>query len=251
MKTTATEVVIALQFSEPLPDLNALQIVALARGFEELPHYSEMPVAGPMPYSLGQLDGSEPIAGFVPSFNRVAIASRDRDRSLTFQGDRLTLSWVRTGDLSEEANYPGFDQLVAELMPLAQRFKALVADLLAVSLDFRVAELTYVNIIPTRTASDEPIRLSALFSFLARVPGSPGINGYFHAWNEKLGVADGVLRIQVNGPAVYAPGKPGASFTLAGAFLIADPANLDNELLAVRQRIGESYARVLVAEEDR
>ncbi|NYD91453.1 TIGR04255 family protein [Sphingomonas melonis] len=245
MKTTATEVVIALQFADPLPHLNAIQIASITDGFAEFPRFAELPVSGPMPYSLEQLDGTEPINGFVASFPRIALGSEDGDRTLTFQADRLTYSWVRTAELLDEDDYPGFDELVKELQPVIERFATLVQETANVTVSYKVAELTYVNVIPTRTPDNEPIRLSTLFAFLAPVPNSPGVNGYFHAWNEKLGVAEGVLRLQVNGPVLYAPEKPGASFTLAGTFLISDAQQLPQELLAVRQRIGETYGRVL------
>lgn len=245
MKTTATEVVIALQFREALSHLNALQIAALVEGFKQFPNFSELPPAGPMPYTLGQLDGTEAVANFDPSFPRIVLTSDDREYVLSFQGDRLTYSWVRLAEVGAEANYPGFETLAANLIPIAEQFRALTGSLFGVDIVFSVAEVTYVNVIPTRKTDGGRILLSQIYSFLAQVEGAPGINGYFYGWNEQLSVAEGVLRLQVNGPVIYAPEKPGSSFTLAAAFLLADDNGLYDQLLAVRRRIGETYSRVL------
>jgi uncharacterized protein (TIGR04255 family) len=248
VNATATEVVIALQFGAPLAGLNALQIADLVGRFPEFPRFTELPLSGPMPYSLGQLQGSEPVDGFVANFPRIGLGSNSGDRTLSFQADRLTYSWVRTSEIGQEDDYPGFDELLKEFEPLVARF---VNQLLAMGLEnltFKVAEITYVNVIPTRTKDNDIIKLSSLFAFMRPALGWPPINGYWYSWNERLGVADGVLQVQVNGPVVYAPEKPAASFSLTGAFLITDHHNLNSELLAVRERMGETYRRVLSLE---
>lgn len=243
-----TEAMITVQFGEALLQLNALHIADIYQSFSAaFPMYDQVQPAGPMPYKLTHLDGSEPLEYEQSTFPRLRFQSIANGRVLMLQADRFSYGWQRNAFLDTPEEYPGFDLMLREFVANWELLQRWVAERFAIYLQPAVAEVAYINMIRTISADGERRRLSDIYSFLnpepvSLIPPVP-INGYSYSWNEKLIVSDGILALTATGPAVLADGMPSTMFSLAATFKLATPSSFTGELLAVRARIRETFAR--------
>lgn len=244
----ASEVIITIQFKTPVRTLNALEIARLYEAFSPpYEQFDQVAPAGPMPFKLTHLDGSEPIE-YAPSMARLRFATAARNRVIMFQPDRFSFGWQRTVGLDQQDDYPGFDALLDEGMAEWTKLRSWFANTLDVSLEPNVAEIVYVNAFVTRTPEGEKIRLSQIYNFLNPTPPPVSVNGYAHSWNQRLDGMEGVLIASAEGPVITPAGIPATLLTLAGTFLLSSEDSIEADLLKVRGIIGETFKRVINAE---
>ena len=241
-----TQVIITVQFATALRALNALEISEIYQAFaSDFPVYEQIAAAGPMPYKLTQLDGTEPVDYEMPNIPRLSLSAPDRGRLIMIQHDRFSCGWQRTVPLGDEDGYPGFAEILSLFASSYERFLATVEEITEVRPKAKVAEIAYVNAFLTRTPDGDKVRLSDLYTFIRAAEVPVSINGYQYTWNERLRVADGVLVVTVSGPVKLTDGVPASSFALTSTYLIKDEDRIEEEMLAVRARSGETFRRVV------
>ncbi|RYG55713.1 MAG: hypothetical protein EON56_05250 [Alphaproteobacteria bacterium] len=241
----ASEVAITIQFYTPSLALNAIELADLYSQFSAtFTEYDEVAPAGPMVFSVAQVEGSEPLAP-QPSPFRARLRAPETYRSIMIQSDRMTYSWLRSSQLDEPDNYPGFDVLLDEFRSHWQTLSDWVQSRSGLSIEPRVGEIVYVNGFLFKNEQDEAIRLSSVYSFLDPLY-PPRLTGSFqYSWIEPLLDNNGLLNVTVAGPAVAVTGIPVSVLTLSGTFLISESASVWTDLLTVRQRINETFSVVV------
>lgn len=244
-----TQVMITIQFNAFRP-LNALEIARLYSGFEsEFPVFDQVQAAGPMAYTLGQIEGSEAVEYEVPTIPRLSFSTADGGQLILIQNDRFSYGWVKAHSIDEAKAYPGFEHVLENFERLFEGFLASITRVADGTVHPKVAEIAYINALPERDSGNNSIRLSDIYTFLNRSDTPVAINGYNYSWNEKLGVVDGVLSVVAAGP-VWLPNKvPGSSLSLTSTFKLSSGRSIREDLLAVRARSGETYRRVTVSGE--
>jgi uncharacterized protein (TIGR04255 family) len=242
----ATQVIITLQFASPIRTLDPLEIASLYNHLAaKFPAFEQVPPAGPMPYKLTQLDGSEPTEYSPPLMPRLKFTAADGSRVLLFQLDRLSYGWQRTVDLSEQDDYPGFDSLLEEYTAAWHEVSSWIEERTSEAPQPRIGEIAYVNGFLTRDVDDNPIRLSDIYCFIRPNPDGTPINGYSYSWNERLNVADGVLSVVAQGPVITPSSRPATLLTLTATFVVANVTAFAEDFLAVRRRIHETFSRTV------
>lgn len=243
----ATQVMITIQFSTPLRPLNALEVADLYAHFShQFASYAEVVRAGPMPYNLKQLEGSEPIEVAMVEMPRLQFTSEDHAEVVLLQQDRFSFGWQRTTMLDADDQYPGFEKVLDGFQRCWDICVSWVKTKLEVDLIPKVAEIAYVNAFLTRNQEGKNVRLSEIYSFLKRADVPVVMNGYSYSWNEKLLVAEGVLVVAIQGPVlINATGTPATTFGLTATFLMSGTIDMRSELLLVRERIGATFKRIV------
>lgn len=153
------EMLLTVQFSPPLLNLNLLNIAELAGALkEQYPLFNQVDRAGPMSPFHGQ-----PAAFIASNMPRIMLLSEDLSFRVYFQDDRLSVGWNRVVGLSDPANYPGFDEIftrfestVSILQEFVQRHGFDIVGPV-------VGELVYVD---QFVVSDNGTDISQYFSFL-------------------------------------------------------------------------------------
>lgn len=241
----ANEVIITIQFKSAARQLNPLEIARLYEVFSpKFPLFEQGPAAGPMPFKLTQLDGSEPIE-YTAGMTRLRFVNETRTRVIMFQADRFSYGWQRTVGLDQQDDYPGFDALLSEAIKEWERLRAWFSSSLEVTLEPRIAEVAYVNAFVTRTPDGDLIRLSQIYNFLNPSIQPASINGYSHTWNQRLRGVDGVMVISAEGPVITPEQIPATLFSITSTFELSSEEQLQTELLLVREQVGETFRRVI------
>lgn len=243
---SATEVVITVQFAEPVRIGHVLEVAAIYRDFaEQFPDYDQLPPAGPMMHKLTQLDGSEPVS-FQSSGLRVRFGAMERGRYITLQDDRLSYGWIRRAGLDQDADYPGFDELLKEFREVWSDVAESLQRHVGGEIRPGLGEIAYVNGAATRDKDGNAIRLSSIYRFLNPDVPPAGVNGYNYSWNETLNVADGILSTSAAGPIVTLGDVPATLLTLTATFQFAEDKDMFEELLTVRGRVNGTYRRIFI-----
>lgn len=250
---SATEVLVTVQFEQPLEPLTALQIASFFSVFSSnFPAYSQVQWAGPMAYRMTQADGSEPFPVQQWGMPRLRFGDMIGGRYILFQQDRISYGWQRTTQLNEPDGYPGFESILLEAKGVVQAAVEWLTNNLGGAPTLMGGEIHYGNAFEMSGK-----RLSDVYSFLAVTNPPLRLGAYNYAWSTPMEVANGILSVAASGPAVVAKiadphqsaeeieGVHVTLLTLTGTFMISDASQLDGEFLTVRKHIGEIFTQLV------
>ncbi len=115
---------------------------------------------------------------------RILLISSDSQRLMQFQSDRFGYNWRRTGALTENTSYPGFETIKLEFADTFRQFGIWVRQRFGASIQPLAAELFYTNAVPLVTESGLK-RISEVFRFFSP-PTLRRVGAWQTSWVEPL-----------------------------------------------------------------
>lgn len=215
----ATQVMITLQFSQPLTSIGILEASSTYDEFRaDFPIFRQIGLAGPMPSRAEHFLKAE--LGAPPAnIPRLVMESSDNSRLLIFQSDRVSYAWNHAR--SEDAPpYPGFDALLEEAWPQIERLiERLEKESQSEIKKFEAIQLSYVNAFRTRDAQNNYVRLAHIFEAFNQDREPQEVISYDYSWMQNLRSKtgeDGLLNAAISGPIGGPDGVQSSQFNYDG-----------------------------------
>lgn len=104
---------------------------------------------------------------FVP---RILGFSEDQRWAVNCQSDRVAVSWRRLEPTGEPTPYPGFENVLEEVLTFLEGFQAWWLGRFGIPVTFQICELNYFNAFPFK-GGERPLRVSEVFKFWVMRPG--------------------------------------------------------------------------------
>lgn len=221
----ATQVMITVQFSQPLTSIGILEASSTYDEFRsDFPIFRQIGLAGPMPSSAEQFLKAE-LTASPANIPRLVMESEDNSRLLIFQSDRVSYAWNHARSV-DAPPYPGFDALLAEAWPQLERLIARLAQESQKEIDgFEAIQLSYVNAFRTRDTHDKHVRLAHIFSAFNQDREPQEVINYDYSWMQplksKTGL-DGLLNASISGPIGGPDGAQSSQFNYDGTLACYD-----------------------------
>lgn len=244
----AIQVMLTVQFAEPVPSYNALTMAALYELFsEEFPNFKQVPLALEMPYAAAQVLGLMEVRPVQTDTPRVQFETSDGRWSILFQYDRMSLVWHKSDPADSNTCYEGFENFFRKfgkwydvaLQYFKERNIILVPD---------VIELSYSNAFRMRDEDGSDRRISSVYSFLG---GGPRIVfNYSYEWNEPINTSNGVLSASITGVSFFGDNVPHSLASFSGIMKVepAGASGLEATVRSVREAIRRMAGQVVSPE---
>lgn len=200
---------------------------------DEFPFFQQADLAAPMPMPLAQPSGV--VAGQM-SIPRLWFLSSDGKTIVQMQQDRIAFNWRRLSSPSQEADYPGYEDLKGSFERHFAKGREWARARSFGSVSPSVGELFYLNAIPIMDGGKQR-RLSDILAFYR--PTEPvRVFGFNIGWNE---IVDenfpSTLTVTIQG-SVAMDGEQTLNLTLLGQFGLED---VSDEEVSRRFDVVHSY----------
>jgi uncharacterized protein (TIGR04255 family) len=236
-----TNVMVTVQFVEPLPNFNVIELGKLAERFlDRFPTFNQVNPAGPMPTNIAQLTGVEETRAPIANFPRLKFDTQDGQLTLLVQQDRMSCSWQRSPGDDGNSLYPGFETILDNLYENVESLSSyLGADLVPFA-----GEIAYTNYFKT-SSSEGKVRLSSIFSLIEATDDPINMNGFTFSWNEILDRENGTIQVTIGAPPVSPIPEAFALLELTGIKAFDVEASLKDNFLSLRMDLRKSFHRIV------